>query len=71
MSGCELSRHQCGLAWIKSDCTRLAGEGEAVVDGGWWWWWWCVVSRSSSHRVGARRGQQKCGLAVWLSGCLG
>lgn len=22
-----------------------------------------VVSRSSSHRVGARRGQQKCGLA--------
>lgn len=26
VGGCGLSRHQCGFAWIKGDCTRLAGE---------------------------------------------
>lgn len=66
MGGCGLSRHQCGLAWIKGDCTRLAGE-EAVVVGRRVVVWWCwVVSRSSSssHGVGARRAEVWAG---WLS----
>jgi hypothetical protein len=68
VGGCGLSRHQCGFAWIKGDCTRLAGEGRgeaaaAVV--GWrvvWCWWCWVDSRSSSSSHG-----QKCGLAGSLS----
>lgn len=69
MGGCGLSRHQCGFAWIKGDCTRLAG-GEAVVLGGRVVVVWCwVVSRSSSsHGVGARRAEVWAG---WLSLALG
>ena len=74
-AGVGLSRHQCGFAWIKGDCTRLAGEEWAVVVvvGGRVVVWWCwVVSRSSSHGVGARRASRSVGwLALAASASLG
>lgn len=73
-AGVGLSRHQCGFAWIKGDCTRLAGEEWAVmvVVGGRVVVWWCWVvsgssSSSSSHGVGARRASRSVG---WLARCL-
>jgi len=63
MGGCELSRHQCGFAWMDSDCTRLAGEGEAVV--GWRVVVWCVVAAAAAAMVSARgEGSRSVG---WLA----
>jgi hypothetical protein len=63
VGGCELSRHQCGFAWMDSDCTRLAGEGEAVV--GWRVVVWCVVAAAAA--MVSARGEGSSRSVGWLA----